>query len=377
MYPNHAFSTPFSVKDILSWTEQQQQAASHYGMDFNSFNMNSGYYGYDSPRLGEQMNSMSQMSPGMNSLGGNSCLYSSNNTSPSLQPTYTNLTCSPSVSSMTSLSSGMQLPLQTDGMSPKHDSYDAHGAPTPGSEQEDLHNAGQALAQAQAPPPSIEPGSVLTQNSQPNLPQPMIKHEANEDLMDKDTSGMVHSDENLSDCEKSDSSAVKKESVSGECQMIKQRQRRKPRVLFSQQQVFELERRFKQQRYLSAPEREQLATLLKLTPTQVKIWFQNRRYKCKRQKLDRNLELSTMSVPRRAPVTVTMRDGRPCMLGNSMPPSYPTAPYNVNMFPAYSASYTTPSYNSVTGSLPGVNQISPQSGGYVQQQMHQSGIRAW
>lgn len=191
MYSNHAFSTPFSVKDILSWTEQQQQAASHYGMDFNSFNMNTGYYGYDTPRLGEQMNSMSQMSPVMNSLGGNSCLYSSNNTSPSLQPTYTNLTCSPSVSSMTSLSSGMQLPLQTDGMSPKHDSYDTHGAPTPGSEQEDLHNAGQALVQAQPPPSSIEPSSVLTQSSQPNLPQSLIKHEPSEDMMDKGESLFV------------------------------------------------------------------------------------------------------------------------------------------------------------------------------------------
>lgn len=183
-------------------------------------------------------------------------------------------------------------------------------------------------------------------------------------------------DDNSSDCEKSDSSAVKKEPANGDCQMIKQRQRRKPRVLFSQQQVFELERRFKQQRYLSAPEREQLANLLKLTSTQVKIWFQNRRYKCKRQKLDRNLELSTMSVPRRAPVTVTMRDGKPCMLGTNMPPSYPPAPYNVNMFPSYSASYTTPTYNNM-GSIPGVNQISPQGGGYVQQPMHQSRLQAW
>lgn len=64
----------------------------------------------------------------------------------------------------------------------------------------------------------------------------------------------------------------------------KPRSRRKPRVLFSQAQVFELERRFKQQRYLSAPEREHLASSLKLTSTQVKIWFQNRRYKCKRQR---------------------------------------------------------------------------------------------
>ncbi|XP_009869433.1 PREDICTED: homeobox protein Nkx-2.5, partial [Apaloderma vittatum] len=66
----------------------------------------------------------------------------------------------------------------------------------------------------------------------------------------------------------------------------KQRKRRKPRVLFSQAQVYELERRFKQQKYLSAPERDHLANVLKLTSTQVKIWFQNRRYKCKRQRQD-------------------------------------------------------------------------------------------
>ncbi len=59
----------------------------------------------------------------------------------------------------------------------------------------------------------------------------------------------------------------------------KQRKRRKPRVLFSQAQVYELERRFKQQKYLSAPERESSSQRLKLTSTQVKIWFQNRRYK--------------------------------------------------------------------------------------------------
>ena len=35
-------------------------------------------------------------------------------------------------------------------------------------------------------------------------------------------------------------------------------------------QVYELERRFKQQKYLSAPEREHLASLIHLTPTQVR-----------------------------------------------------------------------------------------------------------
>ncbi|XP_038071282.1 homeobox protein Nkx-2.5-like [Patiria miniata] len=107
--------------------------------------------------------------------------------------------------------------------------------------------------------------------------------------------------------------------VGGDKQPSKSRQRRKPRVLFSQAQVYELERRFKQQRYLSAPERDQLATLLKLTPTQVKIWFQNRRYKSKRQRQDKSLELAAAGgqqfPPRRVAVPVLVRDGKPC-LGN-------------------------------------------------------------
>ncbi|CAH8456478.1 unnamed protein product [Schistosoma turkestanicum] len=64
-------------------------------------------------------------------------------------------------------------------------------------------------------------------------------------------------------------------------------QRRKRRVLFTQAQVYELERRFKQQKYLSAPEREHLSQVINLTPTQVKIWFQNHRYKCKRAQKDK------------------------------------------------------------------------------------------
>ena len=76
--------------------------------------------------------------------------------------------------------------------------------------------------------------------------------------------------------------------------------KKKRRVLFSKAQTYELERRFRQQRYLSAPEREHLANMLNLTPTQVqsvshltplltllqvKIWFQNHRYKTKKARL--------------------------------------------------------------------------------------------
>ena len=54
-------------------------------------------------------------------------------------------------------------------------------------------------------------------------------------------------------------------------------QRRRRRILFTQAQIYELERRFKQQRYLSAPEREHLATMIGLTPTQVRALTANSR----------------------------------------------------------------------------------------------------
>ncbi|ESO07621.1 hypothetical protein HELRODRAFT_148581, partial [Helobdella robusta] len=58
--------------------------------------------------------------------------------------------------------------------------------------------------------------------------------------------------------------------------------KKKRRILFSKSQIHLLEKRFNQQRYLSTPEREQLATELRLTPIQIKIWFQNHRYKFKK-----------------------------------------------------------------------------------------------
>lgn len=64
-----------------------------------------------------------------------------------------------------------------------------------------------------------------------------------------------------------------------------QSRKKRSRAAFSHAQVYELERRFNQQRYLSGPERADLAASLKLTETQVKIWFQNRRYKTKRKQI--------------------------------------------------------------------------------------------
>ena len=90
--------------------------------------------------------------------------------------------------------------------------------------------------------------------------------------------------------------------------------KRKRRVLFTKAQTYELERRFRQQRYLSAPEREHLASIIRLTPTQVKIWFQNHRYKTKRAATER-VDVSANRLdcsPRRVAVPVLVRDGKPC-----------------------------------------------------------------
>lgn len=84
--------------------------------------------------------------------------------------------------------------------------------------------------------------------------------------------------------------------------------KKRSRAAFSHAQVYELERRFNTQRYLSGPERADLAEALKLTETQVKIWFQNRRYKTKRRQMA--AELAAYSSPRKVAVKVLVRDNQ-------------------------------------------------------------------
>ena len=76
---------------------------------------------------------------------------------------------------------------------------------------------------------------------------------------------------------------------------------RRARTAFTYEQLVALENKFKTTRYLSVCERLNLALSLSLslTKTQVKIWFQNRRIKWKKQ--NAGLDVNSPTVPTTAP----------------------------------------------------------------------------
>ncbi|XP_066430670.1 homeobox protein notochord-like [Eleutherodactylus coqui] len=58
------------------------------------------------------------------------------------------------------------------------------------------------------------------------------------------------------------------------------------RTVFTPEQLERLEKEFLKQQYMVGTERVDLATTLSLTETQVKVWFQNRRIKWRKQSLE-------------------------------------------------------------------------------------------
>ncbi|XP_043286185.1 zinc finger CCCH domain-containing protein 18 [Venturia canescens] len=64
---------------------------------------------------------------------------------------------------------------------------------------------------------------------------------------------------------------------------LSDQKKKKARTTFTGRQIFALEKQFEKKKYLSSSERVDMAKMLNVTETQVKIWFQNRRTKWKKQ----------------------------------------------------------------------------------------------
>ncbi|XP_034941960.1 barH-like 1 homeobox protein [Chelonus insularis] len=85
--------------------------------------------------------------------------------------------------------------------------------------------------------------------------------------------------------------------------------KKRPRTAFTAAQIKSLESEFERSKYLSIAKRLQLSKSLKLTETQIKIWFQNRRTKWKR-KYTNDVEIfaqqyySSLGIPAPRPIFV-------------------------------------------------------------------------
>lgn len=79
-------------------------------------------------------------------------------------------------------------------------------------------------------------------------------------------------------------------------------------------QLCELEKRFSTQKYLGTKERSEFADKIKLTDTQVKTWFQNRRMKLKRQKREAADRLAKYAILSNFGYGIPAATGIPCAL---------------------------------------------------------------
>ncbi|RXG52680.1 Ventral anterior homeobox 2a, partial [Armadillidium vulgare] len=98
---------------------------------------------------------------------------------------------------------------------------------------------------------------------------------------------------------------------------------KRARTTFTTEQLAALEKEFKRNHYLVGRERSILATKLGLSETQVKVWYQNRRTKCKR---DRERVTETT-------VTSGNFSSTPLILSTSFSKTSPSPLPSTNLFP--------------------------------------------
>ncbi|XP_056407481.1 transcription factor LBX2 [Hyla sarda] len=91
------------------------------------------------------------------------------------------------------------------------------------------------------------------------------------------------------------------------------KKRRKSRTAFTNHQIYELEKRFLYQKYLSPADRDHIAQQLGLSNAQVITWFQNRRAKMKRdlEEMKADVESLKKLPPHTLEKLVSMPEGEP------------------------------------------------------------------
>ncbi|XP_073418969.1 transcription factor LBX2 [Dendrobates tinctorius] len=105
------------------------------------------------------------------------------------------------------------------------------------------------------------------------------------------------------------------------------KKRRKSRTAFTNHQIYELEKRFIYQKYLSPADRDHIAQQLGLSNAQVITWFQNRRAKMKRDLEEMKADVESMKkLPSHAlEKLVSMPDDRPEKEDEEIGPCSPTS----------------------------------------------------
>ncbi|XP_059379822.1 homeobox protein Nkx-3.1-like [Carassius carassius] len=152
------------------------------------------------------------------------------------------------------------------------------------------------------------------------------KDDSCESERDRDDSTDGRTDaEDISVCRSSEDKAVLSAEMRGGGK------KKRSRAAFTHLQVLELEKKFSRQRYLSAPERAHLASALHLTETQVKIWFQNRRYKTKRRQLTTEHSKDYFQKSDATAMAATEEDFFRASLLATVYKSYPYRPYVYNL----------------------------------------------